>query len=367
MKIRIGILISEKEYGIKIGEYLASINSNFDIFVIQNNLDSKEIEMILLKQDIAIIDDENNISNYFKISKETSTKFIFLNENIEKFEKFNSENFIVLKKYESVKNINNEIEYLNVLAKGSIAIIPKRRNVKVYVITSGAGGTGKSSIAISLSRDLSKRLSKKVLYLNMEFFQIYDTYFIDMPKGKRNISDFLYYLFKKSEGEKKISSTKSFIFIDSFGVRTFYPSGVQNQFNELSIEEIKFVFDTICETNEFEFIVVDLGIEYLEILYFLYNYANNLLLVYDKSNFTQNKNNIVTDLLIKNGLENLNEKIIKIMNKKDLNDFAEEESLIIEDDPSSFRKLEYKIDISSHGNFFVGIRGITDYLIKATK
>jgi GTPase SAR1 family protein len=366
MKIRIVILINEEEYGVKIGEYLASINSNFDIFVIQNYFDSKEIELILSEQDIAIIDDENNISNYLKISKETKLKFIFLTENIEKLKIFNSENFIILRKYDSVKNIIQEIEYLNVLAKGSIAIIPKRQNVKIYVITSGAGGTGKSSIAISLSRDLSKRLLKKVLYLNMESIQIYDSYFTDMEKGKRNISDFLYYLFKKSDEEKRISSTKSFIFVDSFGVNTFYPSGDQNQFSDLNLDEIKFVFDKICETNEFEFIVVDLGVENLEILYFLYNYSNNLLLIYDKSNFTQNKNNKLKDILIKKGSENLSEKIIKIVNKKDLNDFAEEGSLIIEYDPSSFRLLEYKIDISYHGNFFVGIRGITDYLIKTT-
>ena len=364
MKIKIGILINEEEYGIKIGEYLARTNSNFDIFVMQNYIGSKEIELILSKQDIAIFDDENKISNYFKISKEINPKFIFLTENIEKFTSFNSENFIILRKYDSAKNINQEIEYLNVLAKGSVAIIPKKKNVKIYVVTSGAGGTGKSSIAISLSRDLSKRLLRKVLYLNMESLQIYDSYFIDMGKGKRNISDFLYYLFKKLEVEKRITSTKSFIFIDSFGVNTFYPSGEQNQFSELNNDDIKFVLDKICETNEFEFIVIDLGIECLEILYFLYNYANNLLLIYDKSNFTQNKNKVVIDLLIKNGVESINEKIIKILNKKDLNDFTEEEGLIIEDDPSSFRKLEYKIDISYHGNFFAGIRGITDYLIK---
>lgn len=365
MRIKIGIIICEEKYGIKIGEYLSSINSNLDIFVTQNIIDLKETENFLLKQDIAIVDDVNQISNYIKLSIETKIKFIFLTENLDQLEKYNSENFILIKKYGSVKNINLEIEYLNLLLNGSMALIPKRQNVKLYVVTSGAGGTGKSSVALCLSRDLSKRYSKKILYFNMESLQIYDTYFTEMQKGKRNISDFLYYLFKKAVIEKKAKSTKSYIYTDSFGVNVFYPSYGHNDLSDLNSEEMKYVFDELCQSNEYEYIVVDLGIENLETLYFLYNYSNNLLLIYDKTNFTENKNSMFDDLIKKNSFDNSTDKIIKIFNKIDNEDFAQDEKLSIENDPSSFRKLNNKIDISYHGNFFAGIRDITDYLIKS--
>jgi cellulose biosynthesis protein BcsQ len=364
LKIKIGIIICEEKYGTKLGEYLSGINSSLDIFISQKSMDLKEMENILSSQDIAIVDDINQINNYSKLSKETKLKFIFLTENLVQLEKYNSENFILIKKYESVKNINLEIEYLNLLINGSMALIPKRQNVKVYVVTSGAGGTGKSSIAICLSRDLSKRYSKKILYFNMESFQIYDSYFTEMPKGKRNISDFLYYLFKKSDLNKNSQSTKSYIYTDSFGVNVFYPSEGHNDLSELNIEEIKFVLDELCQSKEYDYIIVDLGIENLETLYFLYNYSNNLLQIYDKSNFTQNKNVILTDLIKKNSSENPTDKILKIFNKIEFDDFIQEERLFIENDPSSFRKLDNKIDISYHGNFFAGIRNITDYLIK---
>jgi GTPase SAR1 family protein len=364
MKIKVGIKVCEEKYGTKLGEYLASINSNLDIFILQNTKDLKEIGNVLLKQDIAIVDDINQINYYSKLSFESKLKFIFLTENLDELEKYKSENFILIKKYESVKTINLEIEYLNLLITGSMALIPKRQNVKFYIVTSGAGGTGKSSIAISLSRDLSKRYYKKILYFNMEAIQIYDTYFPEMPKGKRNISDYLYYLFKKLNLDKKVLSTKSYIYTDYFGVNVFYPSEGHNDLSELNSEEIKYVFDELCESKEYEYIVVDLGIENLEILYFLYNYSNNLLLIYDETNFTKNKNTKLTNLINENSFENSTDKIIKIINKVDFEDCNQEGRLFIETDISSFRKLENKIDISYHGNFFAGIRGITDYLIK---
>ena len=364
--MRIGILLENQEYAIKIGEYISNKNHDCEVYILNANKEIETFEANLKKFDLelAIIDSDYNLRILNGINLDKKYKCIMLADEIEEKNELENDHIITLKKFQSMENLNSEIKFLNSNSKGFTN--PKRgeKNNKLFSVTSGAGGVGKSIISVSITRDISKRFLKRVLYLNLETFQKHDTYFKEMKTNKRDMSDFLYYLFKTIENPMSYKQIESYLYKDPFGVYTFYPSRGLNQLLELEIEDIRKAIEYICKFGEFDYTFVDFSSEQIKVLNLMYENSNCLLLVTENNIITKSKNMALIDSLELNPYSKNDDKRILIYNKEEIGGGAHCDDLFVEYDPASINCLKDKIEISMYGNFNFCIQKISDYLIK---
>ncbi|MEI8215503.1 MAG: hypothetical protein WCF96_00240 [Eubacteriales bacterium] len=364
--MKIGLILENREYAIKIGEYLSNRNHDYDIYILNEINDNKDLEGDIknLNLELVIIDSEENHLIINKINLSEKLKCIILVEEIEEKSELINENQVKLKKFQSMQNLNSEIKFLNSNSKGFINYKRGEQNDRLFSVTSGAGGVGKSVISVSIARDISKRFLKRVLYLNLETFQKYDSYFNDMKTSKRDMSDFLYYLFKTIENPISYKKIESYLYKDPFGVYTFYPSVGINQLLKLEIEELRVAIEYICKVGEFNYIIIDFSSEQTEVLNLMYKSSNCLLLVTENSIITKEKNVALLDSLELNRNLKDEDKTMMIYNNEEIGGGTHCDNLFVEYDPASINCLKDKVEISMYGNFYFGIQKISDYLIK---
>ena len=364
--MRIGLILENQEYAIKIGEYLSNNNHDYDVYILNEINEIKDLEDNIKNHnlELVIIDSEENHLIISKINLREKLKFIILLEEVDEESELQNDNLVKLKKFQSMQNLNSEIKFLSSNSKGFIDFKRGEQNNRLFSVTSGAGGVGKSIISVSIARDISKRFLKRVLYLNLETFQKYDSYFNDMKTSKRDMSDFLYYLFKTIEKPISFKKIESYLYRDPFGVYTFYPSIGINQLLKLEIEELRVAIEYICKVGEFDYIILDFSSEQNEVLKLMYENSNCLLLITGNSIITKEKNVALLDSLELNRILKDEDKTIMIYNNEEIGGGTHCDNLFVEYDPASINCLKEKVEISTYGNFHFGIQKISDYLIK---
>lgn len=177
---------------------------------------------------------------------------------------YHGENAIA--KYQRLNDIYTEI--LNLYAESSgIVIKDDTKNngqVKMYIVTSGMGGTGKTTISVGIAQYLAMQ-GKKVLYVSLEALGNTEIYFVRGTQG--DLGDIIYML--KSKRNNISIKLENIIQKDFMGV--YYISSSENPYDleSLTIDDIKALIYEI-KALKYDCLVVDMdsGIEekYMELL-----------------------------------------------------------------------------------------------------
>ena len=129
------------------------------------------------------------------------------------------------------------------------------KHSKLIGFFSASGGTGKTTLAVSVSRILTL-YHKKVLYLSFEEIPSISIYFGESHHQK-TISDFLYQFFIK-EKESVVRLIKDYLITDSWGVDTFASNINYYNLMQLDPEDIKILLNYLCTYTEYDYICLDI-------------------------------------------------------------------------------------------------------------
>lgn len=128
---------------------------------------------------------------------------------------------------------------------------------RLYLVTSASGGTGTSTVAISLSQFLAKQ-GKKVLYLSLETNGAQDVFF-DGAK-QHSFSDIIYLL--KSKKINIALRAESIVQKDASGVYYFGQCRSILDMEELNKDDMQDLIREICMLGDYEYVVLDFSMHF---------------------------------------------------------------------------------------------------------
>ncbi|MGN0431294.1 MAG: hypothetical protein ACI4EQ_02960 [Lachnospiraceae bacterium] len=147
---------------------------------------------------------------------------------------------------------------------------------RLIIVTSASGGCGTSTMAVAFSKFLAQN-GKKVLYLSLEKNGVPEVFFETV--GQYGFSDIIYLL--KSKKVNIALRAESIVQHDSSGV--YYFGKCQNilDMEELNKEDLVNLVNEICMLGDYEYVVVDMQMNFSEGHLYLAEKADAIINVCD--------------------------------------------------------------------------------------
>jgi len=218
-------------------------------------------------------------------------------------------------KYQSGDKIISDIfGHFSENSEQEININDGKCNAKVFAVYSPIGGSGKSSVAIAISKILSGHASK-VFYLNLE--TVATTFsFLDCS-SKYSLSNIFYSIKEKSRNlPLKIEAAKN---IDiSSGVNFFAPAESALEIEEMLPEEIIILVEQLKLLGQYDYIIIDMSSSLNKTNLELLKNSDQILTVMLNDKLSQDKLNILLreyEILSQRENINLLNKSVFLLNK----------------------------------------------------
>lgn len=250
-KIRIVIADHEKSYIESLSNYLRSsdeatrfISTYFTSkTALQQFLSSNEVVDVMLISP-ALYDKS------LHIPKETS--LIFLDDNEMKEQDTHRQSVYRYQRLNQLISNILAIYYENNQQAGKL--LARSKQTEVLTVYSPLGGTGKSTVAANLSKQLAQN-NLKVFYLNLELFNSTSIYF---QSEEDNPSLQIFY-FVKSESPQLLSKIESLKKYDAYSKVSYFDIAISaDELLEISEDDVKRLINGIVGTGTYDYIVVDL-------------------------------------------------------------------------------------------------------------
>jgi len=291
---------------------------------------------------------------------------VLLVENKEEERSDLEKSLFYIYKYKNVKEIIKEILLAYNLFTGKRVMTLNDNNCRMVSVYSGAGGLGKTSIAIGLAQEFSRFRQKKVLYINYEEWDNTGEYFgFEKEDQPNSVSDYLYYL---SRGKQV--NLESFLVVDEFGICFFKPVTGRNLLKNLNKEDLCNFFNQIIGAESIDYVIIDCNNCLDENTLWLLKNANHVVYLSDdgfpvKARNSSNKDEFVIRFL-EEKINDISQRIIKVSNMNE--DYESRQdgngTIYVQRDPASFHFENGRIKISVERGFGQGIRAIADQVEK---
>lgn len=255
-------------------------------------------------------------------------------------------------KYTDVEEMSAALRYFHGIRSGEAPIMPGTAETRMVLVTSGSGGVGTTSVAVTLSRLISQIKKYQVLYLNYEEVSSTNIYFNKPKNGKKDINEYIYHLFK---GTKPQSYIESFTFKDAYDVAAFYPSVGRNQLKTLTRQELEVFISSLTEIKIFDCIIIDSGSELSECGQYLLDCCEKIVLLNAATPVSREKNNRWMDEYTFLSGKEAAEEIIRVENMSEAN---APRSLLF--DENSFSSSDEYIEIAATNAFAVCVRSLME-------
>ncbi len=133
-------------------------------------------------------------------------------------------------------------------------MLARSRKAKVISVYSPSGGTGKSTVAANMSKQLALR-NYKVFYLNLELLQSTELFF-SSEADNPSLQLFYYVKAKSPQLLSKIESLKKY---DPYSMVDYFDFELNAlEMLELNSEDVERLLNGIVETGTYDFIIIDL-------------------------------------------------------------------------------------------------------------
>ena len=374
------ILLADKdrEYGNALATALSNMHNEFEISLITLETEKNK------KPDLTIPFDEydlillggypEEIAESICRKRKKKAGIVILTEEIvdsltEQF-KNEEDHFRYLYKYSNLNDIISDLNYLAGSVAGKKSLARKSFTPELIGFYGISGGTGKSVIALGISRELSRFHDKKVLYLSFEDMPAIELY-VGNHVQSRNIGDFLYHLFEKKDSDL-CSRPASFTTADHYGVETFYPTSGRNDLSYLTQQELIHLLKILSESCRYDYIILDLKSDLSDDTLFLASQCGKIVLVQNDDPVSALKTKKLAVYLGQTSFGGLIDRMLLAVNRSSGCEYDQEEhrdnisapmkKFCIENDVNSFRYASGQMDIDISHAFGVGIKRIADEL-----
>ena len=198
------ILLADKdmEYGMALARAVSNLHSEFEItaahFEMCGDGTKHDINIEFNQYDLILISgypDEIAVFVSDKISKAKRIVILtdYIVESLVKQSEEERKEFWYLFKYTDVSVIISDLNFLIGSLTGKKSLLKKSTGPELIGVYSISGGTGKTVVALSTSRELARYHDKKVLYLSLEDLPATEL-LINNHVQNRNMGDYLYFL-----------------------------------------------------------------------------------------------------------------------------------------------------------------------------
>ncbi|SCY84540.1 AAA family ATPase [Alkaliphilus peptidifermentans] len=250
MKLNLAIVDSDTDYLRALEHYL--MNNFSQRFHVSFFTQIEYLWEVLDKEDHRIDILLINPLMYTEAIEKSNIKLIIL--LIEGILSTTLDGFPYIKKYQLGNQIAASILNLYIETYPNQYLKPEdKAKTTIIGVYSPVGGSGKTTIAILASYIHAQR-GKSVFYLNLENVPSTAVYFEDMKS--QNISNLFYYLKNKKKNILlKIEGVRQFD--TTLGIHYFPPVERLADFEEISWEEIVLLVNTLKESNQYDYIIID--------------------------------------------------------------------------------------------------------------
>lgn len=241
-KINIIIIHSDNEYGRALIRALMLKDAIFSVTIpegessaisrFQELLTEDKYDIFLTDEDVKKQADLDEYPNRMKIFGLTETPVTAKDKGY-------------IFKYGGLDQIASEIQIAYGDNSGIKRICLNNNKTSIIGFASNAGGVGKSSIAISVAKELTLTARTRILYISFEETESTAVY-LPMDNGRATINEYLYYLYR-DENDAISCYTDAFTITDSQGLTAFRPAKGRNELPELNCDQQLRFFNTIIE------------------------------------------------------------------------------------------------------------------------
>lgn len=211
-------------------------------------------------------------------------------------------------------------------------------------VTSGAGGTGTSALAICMGRVLSRLYGKRVLYVSFEPYKA-RFYAFSFRCAAHCADKLLYHL--ASKGEHCTLPLNDYLSEDAYGLKCIESGLKSSSFLNVDEEEVYQFLHYIARSGEFEFVILDVPCSFLHYKAIMQMCEKQIM------NFGWKKHCYIPSALAKDELCALCDYSTNAVGKR-LFEFKPF------DDPDSFILTDDGFDIDIHGQFGAEVRALVD-------
>ena len=290
-------------------------------------------------------------------------------------------------RYANAREIAAGVMYFCTCRLGMSLPYVEKGRVRLYGFVSPAGGTGCTSVALATAQELQRFHGRRVFYISMEQVSSAPDHMRSVSGG-RTVAEYLYHCLGRGRDMWKTGDgvIGSFISRMSCGVETVTASEGRNPLPYLEREDIPGFMRSIVESGRYDTVIIDAGSGLAAQITDMLDLCDGICLIKDPERCGRREEIYIKHLkaLIR---PDLAESMITAENRRsperaderqkvldeiftDDEDDAENEEeekeaadAVIDHDPSSFRKEDGLISISSDGDFGLGVKVLTEKLI----
>lgn len=307
LKINIVIADPDRAYIGRLVNYLTEKNKQLNIssftekesFIKYLLSDSTKVQVILFDEDMICEELDK---------KRCDLKLLMSNGVFDSSDKYKSIN-----KYQRADDFLNEIliEFSEVTGHTEALSSDNVGKTKAVVVYSPVGGSGKTTLALSLAKALSEK-GKNILFLNFE-----DVCSVkSILSGVTNHSMSEVYLAAKTKnansGIKIIQCCETHT---ETGISYVNPPECAAEYSEMSPEELKMIVDETKNLKKFDLIIIDMSSGYNEAFFKIASECSVIVMPYLNSRLSLNKMQMFADELNKlDRLEYISDKLLLVEN-----------------------------------------------------
>lgn len=204
------------------------------------------------------------------------------------------------------------------------------KKAKVIAVYSPIGGIGKTSVAVGTSMKSAEH-GKPVFYLNLENIQSTPNFFD--CQGNKSLSNILYYI--RDKKKNIILKIEGIRCVDSkYNVHYFTPPDTSIDLDETTVEDIKYLIDTLRLSNDYDKVIIDMSSIIDDKNASILKFSDEIILVIGLDDLSITKTNLLIQELKKiskrSGIDLLKKTTI-VLNKYSQNKITKIKELELED------------------------------------
>jgi|GEM_PF-1339558 len=367
-KIQLLLLSADKEYNMALGRALAQRPEQFCVELDNPALrtikeeDKAEYDLILI--------DEKRYTDGEKVFGGFCEQLVLLSEyeqalpyeNTEEGPKDSREKDpLKIWKYGGAKRIASELLFYCLRHRGNALHPEKSTKAKVLVFTAASGNVGKTSLAISCARELSRYHRQKTLFLSLESPLSADLY-LPYDHCKSGLNDYLYYMFSKYKN-KKAPDPCPFLSKDLWGVEYFRQNHLRNEASELTAKELEHFLSEISWFCSYDYICLDFPSSLCETCFTVFDLADGAAIISDGGAICEHKNEKLLKAYEARGKTGKKLRVISVLNRWNAESERippDRKDIVISFDESSFFRTDGSIEIEMDRSFGLGVKKLAE-------
>lgn len=251
-----------------------------------------------------------------EISESYGDNIVFLTDKTSLMRNDYKLNKFCIYKYSSAHTMLSAIFDIYSHLTGRSSVFVRNDNVRLVGFASCSGGTGCTTLALYVARELARFHGMRVLYLSLEDVESTGNFFNITP-GTRSVGEFLYRLLNHNRERNNLPESipflDGFLVKDPYGIEAFAPSKGKNPLRELDTDDIQKLVASLVDCGRYDCVIMDFSSCLTEAGLAAMNLTEKMCLVEGPIDAKNRELNYLSQVICCNGDKSL-DKYMKVKN-----------------------------------------------------